>query len=167
MVYERSYLPQFISKTSSNIILTETRATVYVYDLNYHSPGAQPSPDIVRLLFMVPLYAIISFASFMFWVGFELPSRWNKLNLLWKNQSTPIILVRDAYEAIVLTAFFYLLLMYISHDPEEQKRVFLKKGLSKEADLNAVHRGVSPVKWVFPMGFIKWKPRVCLHWIPL
>lgn len=77
-----------------------------------------------------------------------------------QNHSTPIILIRDAYEAIVLTAFFYLLLMYISHDSEEQKRVFLKAGLSLEADEIARQKSLEIQKWVFPLGFVKWKPKV-------
>ncbi|KAJ2916305.1 hypothetical protein MD484_g4124, partial [Candolleomyces efflorescens] len=77
---------------------------------------------IVRLLFLVPIYALISFASFLFW-----------------NNATPLILVRDAYEAIVLTAFFYLLLVYLSPDPEEQKRIFLKAGLSKANDQDGLY----------------------------
>ncbi|KJA20771.1 hypothetical protein HYPSUDRAFT_42863 [Hypholoma sublateritium FD-334 SS-4] len=105
---------------------------------------------IVRLLFMVPLYAVISFASFLFW-----------------NHSTPIILIRDAYEAIVLTAFFYLLLMYVSHDPEEQKRVFLRAGLSVEADNIAIQKGQDVEEWVFPLGFVKWKPRDGLYFLQL
>ncbi|KAF9564817.1 DUF300-domain-containing protein [Agrocybe pediades] len=105
---------------------------------------------IVRLLFMVPLYALISFCSFLFW-----------------NHATPIILVRDAYEAIVLTAFFYLLLMYVSHDVEEQRRVFLKKGLSVEADVIALRKGEEVDRWMFPLGFIKWKPKDGLYFLQL
>ncbi|KDR75253.1 hypothetical protein GALMADRAFT_542138 [Galerina marginata CBS 339.88] len=105
---------------------------------------------IVRLLFMVPLYAIISFGSFLFW-----------------NHSTPIILVRDAYESIVLTAFFYLLLMYLSHDPEEQKRIFLKRGLSVEADDIARQKGEKVSQWVFPLGFVKSKPKDGLYFLQL
>ncbi|KAF9501795.1 DUF300-domain-containing protein [Pleurotus eryngii] len=96
---------------------------------------------IVRLLFMVPLYALISFASFLFW-----------------NQSTPLILVRDGYESTVLTSFFYLLLMYLSPNTEEQKTIFRKAGLSRENDREALRKGQEPKKWVFPLGFIKWKP---------
>jgi len=44
---------------------------------------------IVRLLFMVPIYAVISMASYLWW-----------------NQSTPLLLIRDGYESTVLTAFF-------------------------------------------------------------
>ncbi|KAF9524015.1 organic solute transporter Ostalpha-domain-containing protein [Crepidotus variabilis] len=114
----------------------------------YHNKREQRY--IVRLLFMVPLYAVISFASFFFW-----------------NQATPLVLVRDAYESIVLTAFFYLLLMYLSHDPEEQKRIFLKRGLSKQADRNAIQRGVPLQQWCFPLGFIKWKPADGLYFLQL
>jgi len=64
---------------------------------------------IVRILFMVPIYALISFASYVFW-----------------NHSTALILIQDCYEAIVLTSFFYLLLSYLSPDPEEQREVFRK-----------------------------------------
>lgn len=71
-------------------------------------------------------------------------------------------MIRDAYEAIVLTAFFYLLLMYLSPDPEEQKRMFLKHGLSRQADEIAERKGEKLARWVFPLGFIKWKPSVCL-----
>lgn len=41
-----------------------------------------------------------------------------------QNHSTALLLIRDCYESIVLTSFFYLLLNYISHDTEEQKEVF-------------------------------------------
>lgn len=78
-----------------------------------------------------------------------------------QNHSTILILVRDCYESTVLTAFFYLLLMYLSHDPEEQKAMFLKLGLSREADREARKKDQKVKKWVFPMGFVKKKPQVC------
>ncbi|KAJ3808322.1 organic solute transporter Ostalpha-domain-containing protein [Lentinula aff. lateritia] len=96
---------------------------------------------IVRILFMVPIYAIISMASYLFW-----------------NHSTPLLLVRDGYESTVLTSFFYLLLNYLSHDPDEQRSIFIKNGLSREYDREALRKGESPSKWVFPLGFVKWKP---------
>ena len=48
------------------------------------------------------------------------------LNLLAKscngrNHSTPLILIQDCYEGVVLTLFFYLLLNYLSPNPEDQK----------------------------------------------
>ncbi|KAF5386263.1 hypothetical protein D9615_002306 [Tricholomella constricta] len=105
---------------------------------------------IVRILFMVPIYALVSFASFLFW-----------------NHSTALILIRDGYESTVLTAFFYLLLMYLSHDSEEQRSIFLKVGLSREADREARKKGAELKKWVFPLGFIKWKPQDGLYFLQL
>ncbi|KAJ3570906.1 hypothetical protein NP233_g4098 [Leucocoprinus birnbaumii] len=79
---------------------------------------------IVRILFMVPLYATISFASYLWW-----------------NHATPIILLRDGYESTVLTAFFYLLLMTKKREPVQ--------------------------RWMFPLGFIKWKPVDGLYFLQL
>ncbi|KAE9400698.1 DUF300-domain-containing protein [Gymnopus androsaceus JB14] len=97
---------------------------------------------IIRILFMVPIYAIISMASYLFW-----------------NESTPLLLIRDGYESTVLTSFFYLMLNYLSHDPDEQRAIFLKNGLSRESDREALRKGEAPSKWMFPLGFVKWKPR--------
>ncbi|KAJ7129004.1 organic solute transporter Ostalpha-domain-containing protein [Mycena crocata] len=105
---------------------------------------------IVRLLFMVPIYAVISLASYLFW-----------------NHATPLLLIRDAYEATVLTAFFYLLLTYLSPDPEDQKAIFLKVGLSRAADAEAVAKGEEPKKWMFPLGFIKSKPADGLYFLQM
>ncbi|KAF8813756.1 DUF300-domain-containing protein [Phlegmacium glaucopus] len=105
---------------------------------------------IIRILFLVPIYALISFASFLFW-----------------NHATPLLLIRDAYEAIVLTSFFYLLLTYLSHDPEEQKMIFLKSGLSLEADQIARQKGDEIKHWLFPLKFVTWKPRDGLYFLQM
>ena len=47
-----------------------------------------------------------------------------------QNHSTPLLLLRDCYESTVLTAFFYLLLLYLSPDPHEQKEIFRKVSLA-------------------------------------
>ncbi|KAJ7594634.1 organic solute transporter Ostalpha-domain-containing protein [Mycena floridula] len=96
---------------------------------------------IVRILFMPPIYATISLASYFFW-----------------NHSTPLLLIRDGYESTVLTSFFYLLLQYLASDPVEQKLIFRKNGMSREQDREARRKGEKPPKWVFPLGFVKWKP---------
>ncbi|KLO10338.1 DUF300-domain-containing protein, partial [Schizopora paradoxa] len=105
---------------------------------------------IIRILFMVPLYAIISFASYLFW-----------------NQSTPLLLLRDCYEATVLTAFFYLLLLYTSPDPDGQRAIYRKVGLSKENDQEARMRGEPPKKWVLPLGFLRSKPKDGLYFLQI
>jgi Organic solute transporter Ostalpha len=70
--------------------------------------------DIVRLLLMVPTYAVVSLASYIFW-----------------NHAIPITLVRDSYESFVLYSFFYLLLQYLSPTTEGQKEVFRSVVLQK------------------------------------
>ncbi|KAJ7244199.1 organic solute transporter Ostalpha-domain-containing protein [Mycena haematopus] len=105
---------------------------------------------IVRLLFMVPLYATISLASYLWW-----------------NHSTPLLLIRDAYESTVLTAFFYLLLTYLSPNPDDQKAIFHKVGLSRAADAEAIAKGEEPKKWVFPLGFVKAKPADGLYFLQM
>lgn len=91
--------------------------------------------DIVRLLFMVPIYAIVSLASYIFW-----------------NHALPITLLRDSYESFVLYSFFYLLLQYLSPSTEGQKEVF---------------RNLVLKKWIFPLGFIKYRPRDGLYLLQL
>ncbi|KAF8526020.1 organic solute transporter Ostalpha-domain-containing protein [Hysterangium stoloniferum] len=81
---------------------------------------------IVRLLLMVPIYAIVSLASYIFW-----------------NHALSITLLRDSYESFVLYSFFYLLLQYLSPTPEGQKEVFRKVKLDK---------------WMFPLGFVRYRP---------
>ncbi|CCL99783.1 uncharacterized protein FIBRA_01805 [Fibroporia radiculosa] len=105
---------------------------------------------IVRILFMVPIYAVITFTSYLFW-----------------NHSIALLLIRDCYEAIVLTSFFYLILNYLSHDPLEQKDIFRKERLSRENDREARRQGRTPTRWVFPLQFIRWKPEDGLHFLQL
>ncbi|KAL1745619.1 organic solute transporter Ostalpha-domain-containing protein [Schizophyllum fasciatum] len=114
----------------------------------YHNKHEQR--HIVRILFLVPIYAIVSLASYFFW-----------------NHSTPIILVRDCYESTVLTSFFYLLLLYLSPDYQTQQMIFAKEGLSHEADQQAIRSGTNVKKWVLPLGFVKWKPADGLYFLQL
>ncbi|KAF8518204.1 organic solute transporter Ostalpha-domain-containing protein [Gautieria morchelliformis] len=90
---------------------------------------------IVRLLLMVPIYAIVSLASYIFW-----------------NHAIPITLVRDSYESFVLYSFFYLLLQYLSPTTEGQKEVF---------------RNVVLSKWIFPLRFVKYRPKDGLYFLQL
>ncbi|KAM6501988.1 Organic solute transporter Ostalpha domain containing protein [Amanita muscaria] len=131
------------------LIATITSAWLIMKHLQWYT-NKREQRYIVRILFLVPIYAIISFASYLFW-----------------NRSTPLLLVRDCYESIVLTAFFYLLLMYLSHEPEEQQRIFAKHGLSCHADREARARGEPVKKWVFPLGFVRWKPQDGLYFLQL
>ncbi|KAI0960720.1 hypothetical protein AcV7_000024 [Taiwanofungus camphoratus] len=106
---------------------------------------------IVRILFMVPIYAVISFASYLWW-----------------NHSTALLLIRDCYESTVLTSFFYLLLAYLSPDVNGQKEIFRKVGLSREHDRQARARGEKAPHWMFPLHLVvKWKPEDGLHFFQL
>ncbi|KAL5492651.1 hypothetical protein ACEPAI_4098 [Sanghuangporus weigelae] len=105
---------------------------------------------IVRILFMVPIYSLVSFASYLFW-----------------DQSTALLLLRDCYESTVLTSFFYLLLLYISANPDEQRTIFLKAGLSKENDRKDIQRGEPVKKWIFPLGSVKSKPADGLYFLQM
>ncbi|KZV63504.1 DUF300-domain-containing protein, partial [Peniophora sp. CONT] len=96
---------------------------------------------IVRLLFMPPLYAVVSTASFILW-----------------DHSTALLLVRDCYEGVVLVSFFYLLLTYLSPDPIELANIFRTDGLSKEQDARLIAQGKPPGHWWFPLNKVKWKP---------
>jgi hypothetical protein len=110
---------------------------------------------------MVPIYAFISFGSYLFWVRRKFRCRGSvSLNRNEQNHSTPLILIRDCYEAVVLTSFFYLLLTYLSPNPDEQKDIFRVYGLSHENDRERKRKGKKPQKWVFPLGFVKSRPAV-------
>lgn len=50
--------------------------------------------------------------------------------------------------------------MYLSPDADEQRRIFMKHGLSRQNDAERMKKGQPVQKWVFPLGFIKWKPAV-------
>lgn len=86
----------------------------------------QQQRHIVRMLFMVPIYAIVSLLSYIFY-----------------HQAIYYQTIRDCYEAVVITSFFYLLLQYVGDTPAEQHEVF---------------RMVKLKKWFWPLGFWKYRP---------
>ncbi|PWN92129.1 DUF300-domain-containing protein, partial [Acaromyces ingoldii] len=81
---------------------------------------------IVRMLIMVPIYAIVSFLSYIFFT-----------------EAIYYETIRDCYEAVVITSFFYLLLQYVGDTPAEQHEVF---------------KEVKVKYWFFPLGFWKYRP---------
>ena len=60
---------------------------------------------------------------------------------------------RDCYESMIL-------LTYLSPDLDQQNAIFRKAGLSRQADRDARRKGEKEAKWLFPLGFLKWKPEV-------
>lgn len=70
-------------------------------------PAAANSNSIIRILFMIPIYATFSFLSLLFYtyaVYFEL--------------------VRNCYEAYVIASFFTLMCHYIAPSLHDQKEYF-------------------------------------------
>lgn len=70
-------------------------------------PSFLPDGSIIRVLFMVPIYAAVSFLSYYFYrhaIYFEV--------------------IRDCYEAFAIASFFALLCHYIAPDLHSQKDYF-------------------------------------------
>uniref|UniRef100_V5E396 DUF300-domain-containing protein n=1 Tax=Kalmanozyma brasiliensis (strain GHG001) TaxID=1365824 RepID=V5E396_KALBG len=88
----------------------------------------QQQRHIVRLLVMVPVYSIVSFLSYLFY----------KEALYYQT-------IRDCYEAVLVTSFFYLILAYTGDTRAEQHAVFRNIELEDRF-------------WVWPLGSWKYKP---------
>lgn len=63
--------------------------------------------SIIRVLFMVPIYAAVSFLSYYFY-----------------QHSVYYAVIRDCYEAFAIASFFALLCSYIASDLHSQKDYF-------------------------------------------
>lgn len=107
------------------IVATAVSIWLIIKHLSWYTNRRQQR-QIVRLLLMVPIYAIISCGCYFFW-----------------NHAIPLSLIRDAYEGIILAAFFYLLLQYLAPTQAEQKEYFRTYKLQK---------------WAWPFGWVKRKP---------
>ncbi|SPO29389.1 uncharacterized protein UTRI_04883_B [Ustilago trichophora] len=88
----------------------------------------QQQRHIVRLLVMVPIYAIVSFMSYLFY-----------------HEALYYQTIRDCYEAVLVTSFFYLILAYTGDTRAEQHAVFRNIEIKDRF-------------WVWPLGSWKYKP---------
>ncbi|CDR98805.1 hypothetical protein, partial [Sporisorium scitamineum] len=77
---------------------------------------------------MVPIYAIVSFMSYLFY-----------------EQALYYQTIRDCYEAVLVTSFFYLILAYTGDTRAEQHAVFQNIDVGDRF-------------WVWPLGPWKYKP---------
>ncbi|KAH7329836.1 organic solute transporter Ostalpha-domain-containing protein [Rhizoctonia solani] len=105
---------------TSLFTLTSVVASTWLVHKHLRWYSCKPQQrHIVRLLFMVPIYAIITLASY--------------LSL---SNATSLLLIRDAYESVVLASFFSLLLEYLAGprhpDPPHTKKH--KKGEKGESE---------------------------------
>ncbi|GAA5895324.1 hypothetical protein JCM8208_005978 [Rhodotorula glutinis] len=99
---------------------------------------------IVRLLAMPIVYAICSFLSYF-----------------WYRQALYFQLVRDCYEAIVIAEFFFLLLSYLSNPsptPEDPIPIPYATRAERDAQLRESVKDVHLKKWMWPLGWLKWRP---------
>ncbi|KAL1944940.1 hypothetical protein VTO73DRAFT_2560 [Trametes versicolor] len=148
LVLQAHHIGWIVSSAFTIVAMAVSFWLINKHTRSYHNKYEQRY--IVRILFMVPLYALISTASYFWW-----------------NHSTPLLLIRDCYESTVLTAFFYLLLLYVSPDVNVQKEIFRKNGLSREHDRRRRKRGEPPQKWMLPLGFMRWRPEDGLHFLQI
>ncbi|CAE6445438.1 unnamed protein product [Rhizoctonia solani] len=173
--------------------LTSVLASAWLVHKHLRWYSCKPQQrHIVRLLFMVPIYAIITLASY-----------------LWLSNATSLLLIRDAYESVVLASFFSLLLEYLAGprhpDPPRSKKGEKKRErldsesvrtvqdrlapgvetidapLSKAERATVVHKVFyrvpmhrdprnphKPLKWIFPLGSVRARPKdglSYLHWM--
>ncbi|KAF8929365.1 organic solute transporter Ostalpha-domain-containing protein [Dissophora ornata] len=75
---------------------------LYRHAKNYNKPSEQR--HIMRIVLMIPIYAVISFLSFRFY-----------------KEAIYYETIRDCYEAFVIYSFFILLLTYLGDDNQAQR----------------------------------------------
>ena len=73
---------------------------IYKHSQYYYKPSQQR--HIIRIILMVPIYAFISWLSYIFY-----------------REAPYYELIRDVYEAFVIASFFILLVNYVGDRPEE------------------------------------------------
>lgn len=104
-------------------------------------PNAELTISIIRVLFLVPIYASVSFLSYYYYrhaVYFEV--------------------IRDCYEAFAIASFFSLLCHYIAPDLHSQKDYFRRLQPRK---------WVWPMNWLEKIKCLQWLwrvPRSGLTW---
>ncbi|PWN48143.1 DUF300-domain-containing protein, partial [Violaceomyces palustris] len=102
--------------------------------LTYYSTPYQQR-HIVRILLLVPIYSTVSFLSYLFY-----------------RHAIYYQTLRDCYEAVVLTDFFYLILSYVGETSHEHDLVF---------------RNLKLKKWVWPLGRWSYRPSSGHHFLLL
>lgn len=78
---------------------------IFMHAIHYSRPYEQR--HIIRILFMVPVYAVVSFLSYLYY-----------------NHSVYFEVIRDCYEAFAIASFFSLMCAYTAPDLHHQKHYF-------------------------------------------
>lgn len=95
----------WVSAICSLFALAVSFFLIVMHATHYLKPHEQR--HIIRILFMVPFYAAVSFLSFKFYA-----------------HSVYFEVIRDCYEAFAIASFFSLMCAYIAPDLHAQKEYF-------------------------------------------
>lgn len=94
-----------ISAVCGVIAIVVSLLLMFMHAIRYSRPKEQR--HIIRILFMVPIYALVSFLSIVFYT-----------------HSVYYEVLRDCYEAFAIASFFSLMCGYIAEDLHAQKQYF-------------------------------------------
>lgn len=98
-------LALYISGICGIIATVVSMGLMFMHAIRYSRPVEQR--HIIRILFMVPIYALVSFLSYYYYV-----------------HATYYEVLRDCYEAFAIASFFSLMCAYIAPDLHQQKEYF-------------------------------------------
>ena len=94
-----------ISAIAGGIAIIISMYLIFQHALHYSRPWEQK--HIIRILFMVPIYALVSFLSYYYYLH----------TIYWQ-------VLRDCYEAFAIASFFTLMCNYIASSLHDQKQFF-------------------------------------------
>ena len=95
----------WISAVFGLIAIAVSFVLIWLHAKHYSKP--QEQRHTIRILFMIPVYAAVSFLSFKYY-----------------KHSVYFEVLRDCYEAFAIASFFSLLCHYIAADLHQQKNYF-------------------------------------------
>ncbi|CAK7199739.1 hypothetical protein SEUCBS139899_002422 [Sporothrix eucalyptigena] len=113
-------LALIIGGASTLVAVCMSLYLIWMHALHYTKPNEQR--HIIRILFMVPIYAAASFLSIRFY--------WHSIYFQ---------VISDCYEAFAISSFFALLCSYIRPELHDQKNFF--------RDLRGIKEWVFPITW--------------------
>jgi len=96
---------RWICAISGLIATVVSLSLIFMHATHYIKPWEQR--HIIRILFMVPVYSVVSFLSFVYY-----------------KHSVYFEVLGDCYEAFAIASFFSLLCSYLAKDLHEQKNYF-------------------------------------------
>ncbi|EPE02247.1 hypothetical protein F503_01685 [Ophiostoma piceae UAMH 11346] len=113
-------LALIIGGSSTIVAIIMSLYLIFMHAIHYTKPNEQR--HIIRILFMVPIYATASFLSIKFY--------WHAIYFQ---------VISDCYEAFAISSFFGLLCSYIRPELHDQKNYF--------RDLRVIIPWVWPISW--------------------